>query len=190
MRLWTLLGAVLALAGGCASSPQSRYYVLTPAAGASAPANAQAPSLAVGPVTVPALVDQPQFVLLASGNQVTLAEYHRWGSPLRSEIARVIGANLSQELGAARVWSYLQTALPNPDIQVLVDVRRFDSKLGEGVSIDVLWGIRRKAGEPVRAGQSVVNEPAAGASYDDLAAAHSRALAQVSRDIAAAIRNP
>jgi hypothetical protein len=117
-------------------------------------------------------------------------EYERWASPLTSEIARVIAANLGRELGATRVSSYLQTALPNPDVQVLVDVRRFDSVLGEGVTIDVLWGIRRKTGAAVKTGQSLVREPVSGGGVNDLVAAHSRALAQVSRDIASAIRTP
>jgi len=40
----------------------------------------------------------------------------------------------------------------------------------------------------VKTGQSAVREPAGGPGYDALVAAHVRALAAVSRDIAAAIR--
>jgi len=179
----------LVLLAACGGSPKPRLYVLTPAEGATAPAGAAfAPSIVVGPVTVPEMVDQPQIVVQAGGNQVTLQEYHRWASPLTSEIGRVIAANLGRELGATRVWSYPQTALPAPDIQVIVDVRRFDSAPGAGVTIDAFWTVRRKAGETPQTGQSLVREPVSGADFDALAAAHSRALAQVSRDIADAIR--
>ena len=180
-------GLVLLVAAGCGGSPQERYYALSapaPAGGASAPA------IAVGPVSVPEMVDQPRIVVQAAGNEVAMYEYQRWASPLKSEIARVIAANLAQELGTARVWSYAQATLPNPDYQVLVDVQRFDSALGDAVMIDALWTIRRTAGGAPKTGRSSAREPVSGAGFDALAAAHSRALAHVSRDIAAAIRAP
>jgi uncharacterized protein len=181
----------LTLVAACASSPKPQYYVLTSEAGAPASAvSASALSIAVGPVTVPDLVDQPRIVIQAAGNQVAMEEYQRWASPLTSEIAHVIAANLGRELGTTHVASYLQNALPNPDVQVVVDVRRFESRPGNGVTIDVLWGIRRKAGGAVKTGQSMVHEPVSGGDVNDLVAAHSRALARVSRDIAGAIRSP
>lgn len=180
--------ALLALAA-CGSPPKERYYTLS--AAASAPvAGASAISIAVGPVTVPETVDQPQMVVQVAANQVTMYEFQRWASPLKSEIARVIAANLAQELGTARVWTYAQTTLANPDYQVLVDVQRFDSVLGEAVTIDALWSIRRAAGGAPRTGRSSVRETVSGAGFDALVAAHSRALAAVSRDIAGAIRAP
>jgi hypothetical protein len=42
-------------------------------------------------VTVPDVVDRPQFVTRAGLNQVTINEFARWGEPLKGEIARVIG---------------------------------------------------------------------------------------------------
>jgi uncharacterized lipoprotein YmbA len=174
-------------AAGCGSSPKERYYALT----APAPAGGvAAPAIAVGPVSVPEMVDQARIVVRAAGPEVTMYEYHRWASPLKGEIARVIAANLAQELGTARVWSWSQTTLPNPDYQVLVDVQRFDSALGEAVTIDALWSVRRPAGGAPKTGRSTVREPVAGAGFDALVAAHSRALAGVSRDIAGAIRAP
>ena len=124
------------------------------------------------------MVDQPQMVVQVAANQVTMYEFQRWASPLKSEIARVIAANLAQELGTARVWAYAQTTLANPDYQVLVDVQRFDSVLGEAVTIDALWSIRRAAGGAPKTGRSSVREAVSGAGFDALVAAHSRALAR------------
>ena len=181
----------LVLLAGCSSPPKERYYTLTAAASAPKPvAGASTSSIAVGPVTVPEMIDQPKFVVQTAANQVAIYEFHRWAIPLKSEIARVIAANLAQELGTARVWSYAQAALPKPDYQVLVDVQRFDSALGDAVTIEVLWTVRRAAGGDPRTGRSLVREPAADAGFDGLVAAHSRALARVSQDIAGAIRSP
>ena len=189
MRLRPALACLAAaLAAGCAAdSPQPRYYVLTAETRTAAPIDAGAPSIAVGPVTVPDVIDRPRMVVQGPGNQVLMSEYNRWASPVKTEIANVIGRNLTLDLGATKVWSYMQASIPNPDVQVLVDVRRFDATLDQGVSVDVLWAIKRKAGEPVKSGQTIVSEKAA-AAYDGLVAAYSKAMAQVSRDIAAAIR--
>jgi hypothetical protein len=176
------------LLAACGSSPKERYYTLT--ADASAPVTGtSALSIAVGPVTVPEAVDQPQIVAQVGANQVAMYEYQRWASPLKGEIARVIAANLAQELGTPRVWSYAQATLPKRDYQVLVDVQRFDSVLGEAVTVEALWTIRPAEGGKAKTGRSSVRQATAGDGFDALAAAHSRALARVSQDIAAAIRS-
>lgn len=185
MRALFLASFAFALTA-CASSPQVQYFVLNPAVQGPSPLKSEAPSIAVGPVNVPELIDQPRIVLQLSGNQVALQEYQRWGSPLKGEIARVIAANLQQALGTARVWPYLQMPVPEADVQVLIDVRRFESRLGEGVDVEIGWALKRQ-GAIVRSGQSLASESTQGTSYNDLAAAHSRALARISREIAGAI---
>jgi hypothetical protein len=159
------------------------FYTLSSSA-----APAAVPSIGLGPITLPDVVDRPQFVLRTGANQVVIAEEHRWAGPLKSEIPRVIAENLSQLLGVKQVWSYPQSAAETAEIRVLVDVQRFDSAPGEAATIDASWTVRRKSGEPA-SGRSLVKEPVNGSGYDVLAAAHNRALAAVSREIAAAIRS-
>jgi hypothetical protein len=48
--------------------------------------------------------------------------------------------------------------------------------------------VRKAAGAVTRAGRTVAREPVQGDGFDALAAAHSRALAKLSADIAVAIR--
>ena len=190
MRSRLAFACLVLLAAACSSPPKERYYTLTAASSAPKPAAGASTAIAVGPVTVPEMVDQPQFVVQVAANQVAMYEFHRWASPVKSEIARVIAANLAQELGTARVWAYAQTTLSKPDYQVLVDVQRFDSALGDAVTIEALWTVRRAAGGDPKTGRSLVREPAPDAGFDALVAAHSRALARVSQDIAGAIRVP
>lgn len=177
------------LLAGCGSSPTVHFYTLSSSAptGGEAKAATAVPSIGLGPITLPDVVDRPQFVLRTGANQVVIAEEHRWAEPLKSEIPRVIAENLSRVLGVKQVWSYPQSAAETAEIQVLVDVQRFDSAPGEAVTIDASWTVQRKSDEPTL-GRSLVREAANGSGHDALAAAHSRALATVSRDIAAAIR--
>lgn len=186
----SVFAVVLLVLTGCGSSPNVHFYTLSssaaPAGGEATPAGA-IPSVGLGPITLPDVVDRPQFVLRTGGNKVVIAEEHRWAEPLKSEIPRVIAENLSRILGVKQVWSYPQGAAETADIRVLVNVQRFDSTPDEAATIDVSWTVQRKPGEPVP-GRSLVKEAANGSGYDALAAAHNRALASVSRDIAAAIR--
>jgi uncharacterized lipoprotein YmbA len=182
--------ALLALAlAGCASSPEERFYTL--AATASAPARvgtaAAGYSVAVGPVTIPAIVDRPQMVLRTGANRVLLAEQSRWAEPLKDSIPRAIAGNLAQLLDDGQVSAYHQGLSSEADYQVEIDVQRFESAQGDAATIDVLWAVRAE-GRTRKAGRSLVREPAGGTSIDALVAAHGRALLAVSRDIAVAIR--
>lgn len=182
---WPALLLAAVVLAGCASEPKTNFYTLVPAA-TPAKADAKAPySVAIGPVGIPESLDRPQMVVRAGANQVSIAEFERWAGPLKSEIALAIAENLKPLLGGASLYTYPQGA--GADIGVSVDVQRFDSALGEAASLDVMWQVRPAKGAP-RSGQTSVREAAGGAGYDALVAAHGRALAAVSRDIAAAIR--
>jgi uncharacterized protein len=177
-----LLILTAALSAGCASStPQ--FYTLS-ANGATPPASAAAYSVLVGPVSVPEMVDRPQFVVRLAANQVELAEHARWAEPLKAAIPRVIADNLAHSLGDARV----SASSTDTDYKVLIDVQRFESVRGDAVTIDALWSVRPPKGAAARTGRSVVRKAVAGKDYDGLAAAHSKALGVLSEDIAQAIR--
>ena len=184
---------VICLLAACASSPTPRYYTLAapPAAAATnsnAPNNNATYKIAVGPVTLPEIVDRPQLVLRSGANQVVIAEQHRWAEPLKSELPRVIAADLSRELGGAWVTSSRQSASQDADYRVSLDVQRFDSVLNEAVTVEALWVIRQSRGGKPRMGRSLVREATDGGGYDALVAAHDRALAAVSHDIAEALK--
>jgi hypothetical protein len=119
---------------------------------------------------------------------VDILEIHRWAEPLRSEVPRIIAADLALLLPQARVSSYPQNAGQDAEYRVQVDIQRFEMNAREGVALDALWSVRStKEGTP-KVGRSVVSEPAGAAGYDALVAAQSRALAVVSRDLAQALR--
>lgn len=183
-----LLGAGVLLAlGGCGSSPVTHFYTLSPAAAPAPAAGAQAPSVAIGAVQLPDGLDRPQIVLRGAGNQVTYSEFERWLGALKDEIALAVAGGLRQALGGASVYAYPMSAGTSADVSVLLHVQRFDSVLGEAAAVEVLWQVVPAKGA-ARRGQSSVREPVDGPGYDALVAAHGRALAAVSRDIAAAIR--
>jgi len=183
---WPAILLAAAALAGCGSSPATHFYTLSPPA-EPARAEAKAPGvIAIGAVTVPEGIDRPQIVLRTGANQVSISEFERWSGPLRDEIARTIAENLRSQLGAS-VFVYPLSADVHAGVRLIVDVQRFDSALGEAATVEVLWQLSPAKGA-LRSGRSSVREPAGGPGYGDLVAAHGRALAAVSRDIAAAIR--
>lgn len=186
-RLAALTLFALAL-GGCGSSPKTSFYTLGAASVPPESVAAQASyRVAVGPVTVPDMVDRPQLVVRVAANQVTLLDQHHWAEPLRSEIPRVLAADLARSLGTAQVSAYPRNG-GEADYRVRVDIQDFDSVPGEGVRLNALWSVQRGVAGENRLGRSAIRVPANGAGYEALVAAHGTALARMSQDIAGIIQ--
>jgi uncharacterized protein len=181
--IWIAIVAVAAC--GCSTTP-ARFYTLD---STSTPDGAPAAHTAVmvGPVTVPASVDQPEFVVQIASNRVELDEFNRWAAPLNDGIARAVAGDLVVLLGTPEVAT-APMANFGAAYSVTINVQRFESTRGEGALLDAVWVVHQTAGGATRSGRTVAQEAAQGDSYDALAAAHSRALARMSGDIAAAIR--
>lgn len=185
--LIVLSSLIAAALPGCGTSPQARFFTLAsePAPQSASSAGGATVSIIVGPVTVPELVDRPQFVVRAAANRVEIAEQARWAAPLKSEIPRVIADHLGRLVEGSRTATSSSRATAAPDFRVMIDIQRFDSAPGDGATIEASWTVKGRDGGSL-GGRSLVREPSGG-SYDELVMAHSRALSIVSRDIAAAI---
>ena len=179
-----LMIAVLVTLQACGTAP-SRYYRLDSAATAMG-AQALPATVMVGPVSVPAAVDRPEFVLTDGPNRVEVEEFDRWAAPLDDSIARAVAGDLSVLLATPNVAT-APLADFKPDYNVAINVQRFESDKGNAALVDAVWAVSSAAGK-TRSGRTVARETVQGEGFDALAAAHSRAIAQLSSDIAAAIR--
>jgi uncharacterized lipoprotein YmbA len=171
-------------AAGCASAP-SQFYTLnsTVTDWATPPVNC---AVVVGPVSVPADVDRPQFTVLVAPNRVAIDEFNRWAAPLGDNIARAVAGDLVAQLGTPRVMA-ASAANFAPAYQVTINIQKFESVPGKSARIEATWLVHKPGGGVVT-GVTSTTEPVTDGSVDALAAAHSRALAKMSSDIAAAIR--
>jgi uncharacterized lipoprotein YmbA len=189
------LAAALAIAA--CSSPSSRFYTLGGADSAGAAANGAAPAVArtgtapawlieVAPVNVPPQVARNQLVVQTGPTQVQLLEQERWASLPGDEIRRAMSTNLTQQLGTIDTFG---TAHPD-DVavyRIAMNVQRFESWPGSHALIDAVWSVRAVRSNAVMTCRSVVSETV-GSGYDALVDGHRRALAEVSTQIAAAVR--
>ena len=186
-RLAVLAVIAIALAA-CGGSPvKESFYTLSGPQAPMPAAGAAPPSIFVGPVTVPEAVDRLPMVLRTTANQVEISDAHRWAEPLKASIPRVLGETLMRELATPDVRFTRAGSSLDADFRVAVEVQRFESSLAQGATVDALWTVTPRQGK-ARSGRSTVSEPAASADPGGVAAAHSRALERVGRDIAAAIR--
>jgi uncharacterized lipoprotein YmbA len=179
------IALIVVAATGCSTSP-SRFYSLDSTATADG-TPATSATVMVGPVTIPASVDQPEFVVQVAPNRVEVDEFNRWVSPLGDGIARTVAGDLVVLLGTPEVAS-AQLANFTPDYRVTIDVQRFESVQGQAATLEAVWTVRKTAGGEIRSGRTVARQPVQGQGFDALAAAHSQALAKMSGDIAAAVR--
>ena len=181
-----ILCALVLLLAGCAATPASRFYTLsavpTPAATSSDL------SVVVGPVSIPAEVDRPEIVVTTGPNQVRLEEFNRWAAPLQSDISRVVAENLVALLGTPHVTLSPQMLSADADYRAVIEVQSFNSALGEAATLDAVWTVRRAKDGRAQTGRTTAREAVQEQSYDALAAAHSRAVARLSQDIATAVR--
>jgi uncharacterized lipoprotein YmbA len=194
-RRFSTLAAVLLVgaAGGCASSPPSDFYVLTPMEGANTPSTASTPgaplSLGVGPVKIPEYLNRAQIVTRVGPNRLGVNEFNRWGGSFSPNLSRVVAQNLSVMLGTDDVFVFPADNAIEPRYRVILSITRFDGALGENVVLDSKWiitGPNRRT--QLGTGRTVVNEATGGKDYEDYVAAQSRALESLSREIAAKIK--
>ena len=178
------IAVVVALAG-CSTAPSKFYSLASTATADGTPITPV--RVAVGPVAIPASVDQPEFVVQVAANRVQVDEFNRWVSPLGDAISRAVAGDIVVLLGTPEVAS-AELANFLPDYRVTIDVQRFESVQGQAATLEAVWTVRKTAGGECRSGRTVAREPVRGQGFDALAAAHSQALAKMSADIAAAIR--
>lgn len=187
---WRCAAVLAALCGiaGCTTglggrTPPSRFYLLAPLA---APTDqGGGPSLGIGPIRLADYLDRPQIVTRSDRFRIELGEFDRWAEPLDAAVSRVLAADLAALLGSDRVRRYPWRDPRNVEVQVEVDVLRFDGPVAGPVELVAHWRVERSDRSVERTAHLV--EPLEGQGYEAFAAGMSRALLALSREIAAAV---
>lgn len=186
-RLW-LAALLAAAASGCFGPGRPiEFYTLAPIPRPAAKTPARpAVVVAFSPAAIPAAIDRPQIVTRPDDNRVEFSEFHRWGGTLKADITRVLIENLDILLAERGARVMADRIAVHPAYLVTVSFDRFDGRLGESVRLNAAWSVRDVANRKALAVKStVLEESVAGPGYADLVAAQSRALAALSREIAA-----
>lgn len=184
-KLFALLSACC-LAAGCASPP-TRFYVLSPLA-AQQPLGAGGDiAVGVGPLALPDYLDRPQIVTRSGQNELNVAEFERWGEPLKDNATEVLAENLAILLPSQKISVYPWKRSAAINYQVAAKIIRFDrAEAGEAV-LSVRWSVLDGEGATLLSRESRYAENPAGGGHAATVAAMNQALARFSRDVAGAL---
>jgi uncharacterized protein len=172
---------------GCSAVPPTRFHTLMPAPAASASKSAPAGAIAweVLAVSVPAQVDQPQWVVRTADGGLAVLEQERWIAPLGEEIHAAVTDRLTQVVGASA-----PSAAPANQWRILIDVQRFESIPGKEARLEAVWTLSA-AGAPaaaLRCRAEFVQSVATGSGYLTLANGHQQGVAQLADAIGVALK--
>jgi uncharacterized protein len=168
-----------------------RYYTLASSAEPSV-RSASGLTVGLGPVTLPGYLSRSSLVTRVDDTRVHYAEGDLWAEPLGKQFTRTLSENLSRALGGARIIDYAWYPSAPIDVAVAVNVLAFEVDSTGAATLNAGWALRDPHSRQVGyEGQSAIVEPAGGppgeAPGGAAVAALSRALAQLSREVAVGI---
>jgi uncharacterized lipoprotein YmbA len=186
-RFLPVVGAVLCasltLLTGCLGLQQpSRFYILNTSPSAESPAPGvpveSGPAIGLGPLALPKYVDRPQLVTRTSPYELHFAEFDRWAEPLEVNFLRAMAEDLSRRLPTDRIALF-----PWPPSTLI------DYQVEGQSSLVALWSIFKRDGkEALVSRKSRFRAPAGTQDYGAMVAAMSQTVADLSREIAEALR--
>jgi len=184
--LLLVLAVCLSACAGTSASP--KFYVLSPLP-QSKVSGPETKTVGVYPIGMPDYLDRPQIVTRVSENEIKLDEFSRWAEPLKENFYTVLVENLSIFLNSEKVVKMIYRVSFQASLQVGVEVVHFDGTLGGDIVLVAKWFLLEEEGKKMLlTRRSSFKEPAGAATYEALVAAHSRAVAALSREIAEAIK--
>lgn len=191
-RGWMTILLAAMILSGCGVSQAPRFYALSPlvrpAETPTAAASGNSLLIGLGPVAVPDRLDRPQLLSRSGENEIIIAEFDRWSGSLREEVSRTVAENLTHLLPSCRVVSYPWGRRLQLDRQITIDIIQMEGRLGGELLLKANWAVMTDDGtKTALVRHTEISEKTAGPDYESYVAAQSRALARLSREIAAAI---
>ena len=184
----------LSLCGCFGTSEPSRFYTLSSLAGRQTATGDQAGNrtvVAIGPISVPGYLDREEIVTRTGQNEVRVNEFQRWAGTLEGNLSRSVVENISALLPPDRYavirWDATSQRERPIAYRAAVDVNRFEAGPGGAVSLDADWSLYGKDKKLALSRNSVISGKVSGNDFADLVAAMSRAVMDLSREIASAV---
>jgi len=173
----------------CGRTPPAKFYTLQPVERAALGNSiSRDVALAVGPVAIPAAMDRAEIVTHEADNAVSFSEFHRWAGPLQASIASVLAQNIGSLLETERITPFTKENIFQASHRVVININRYESRLSKEFLLNATWSIKDLEGrKPLLIRNSIIREPLTSANYEELVAAQSKALAELSQQIATGI---
>ncbi len=174
---------------GCGTTDPTHFYLLrameVPVGASIGDAGQPGMSLGLGPISIPKYLERPQIVTRVSPHEIELAEFHKWGAPLKENVSHVLEENLSELLDTEKIVTYPWNRSKMPDYQLSLDVIQFDGMNNQEAVFKVRWALAKGERKNVLYKKtSQFSEIPRGVDYEALVEAMSRMLAAFSQEVA------
>ena len=144
-------------------------------------------TIGVGPIKIPDYLDRPQMATRSTPSSIQFAEFDKWAESLGNNLTRVIAENLSILLSTDRVLVFPWPESMNVLYQVTVDVTKLEYTPDGKVTLVAGWSVFGDDGKKLLAmKRSRLTVPVQSTGFEAIASAQSRAVEDMSREIAAA----
>lgn len=183
-----------ALIAGCGGPRQPVvYYNLTPVTvepgrqGTSGPQEPMA--IGIGPVIFPDALNRAQIASRLDPQRLQYSDVHRWSGSLADNFASVLMEDIAAQLPAtASVALFPWGGYFQPTRRLYINVSRFDGKFHDEAVLEARWSLTNATGkETILSRKSVLQVKVAANNYQDLVSAQSQAVADLAKEIVAAL---
>lgn len=182
----SLLTLAALMIAGCSSAPETRYYLL-PEATPSVNAAYTGGTVALRELDLPLYARASQVAQIGPDGAVALSDDHRWADEPQRASTRALAGALRAALNVPVVVEPWSRAV-EPIVRIDVSVDRFIGKLGGTLTLSGEFQIVTLESRSVTSADSfTIEEPVRGEGFEDLTAAHSRALARLADQIVASM---
>ena len=194
-----LAGVMAASMSGCSYiakailAPQkdiSKFYLLTPTADTPATqASAQGTGgdfvIGLGPIKLPPYLDRPEIVTRMAPNRLELSKEDRWGESVQNGFTSAMNRDLAAQTSGAQIILFPWYNTVHIDMQVQIDVYRFETDGSGTATLSAKWTILDSAGKNILyTVESHLTQPSKPGDMTDSAAALSKTIGDLSGQIA------
>jgi uncharacterized lipoprotein YmbA len=170
---------------GCASSP-TQFIILDSVAPQSAPKSISGAPLRLGRIHMPSGLDQPYLVTASGPNTREVSDTIRWISPLANIVRDALKTDLSTRLKTEDWVGDTSASSQGQPRDLTLTIESFMADTDNQVRLAAHWRVsapRNTATATPQSGRADIRTDAKSGTAGDIAAAMSRALAQLSSQI-------
>lgn len=189
---WAKCLLIVVLCYGCQSVGTAvDYYTLQSSREAVKPAENKQLSqwvVGLGPLELPDYLDRFEIITRTSPNRLDINEGHRWAGPLKSEITRILAADLERLTGVNHVAVFPWTTSTEPDLRFRIKIHTFEGRPGGTVKLKASWSLTpAQSQSPALRRVTHIEEQVRGNRIEDMITAMGIALSGLSREMADAV---
>jgi uncharacterized lipoprotein YmbA len=144
--------------------------------------------IGIGPVELSEYLDRPQIVTQTSKSELRVDQFNQWAETLEFNIASVLARNLSALLSTQNLFLFPWAGSTQIDYQVKLAIVDFKGTPGGNVILRAQYTILDGSKKLLKMTVVNVSQPISAPGYEELVSSMSRALDELSHEIAQAIK--